>query len=529
MKTKFLPLVLVALNLSGIAQVTWNTSLNSFPAGQNANFGTLTDNPILFKTNNTARMTLAKDGKLNIADLAGEGNSLLMVDANGNMQRLPYTPPIACGIGIVPWNIGGNNAVVAPNTDYNSIGTCNGIPFLLKSNNVKTIALQTNGKIGMGPGNNDPNQVPLVDFLDPASGNTNHLKIHGTASGAIETSADMALYNNSGNFGIYNGNLANPSARFLADNVGDMNFYNSGNFIVNGGSPGNSNVNFSIDLFGYTKILNNLDVGNLNNNNARIGVDALNSTGVLVYANNGNAALHVANSAGASRFKVWVNSGGGDDTKAHIAGATQIGFYQTVGMADATTRLNVDASGGTPNGVKVTTNNHLIKTFYAEYNGTQTFMVTGEGKTQIGYPVGISVPAAYWLTVNGKVGAREVVVTLATPWPDYVFEKSYKLNSLDYIEAYIAKNKHLPNMPGAAELKAEVFGLNLGEMQGRQMEKIEELYLHLIELNAEKKELKKAIEDLKTVVSEQQKDTEKLRGEMESIKTYLSQQKQKSK
>jgi hypothetical protein len=518
MKKKILSIAFIGLNVLGIAQ-TWSTGLNSFPAGQNANFGTLTDNTILFKTNNITRMTMAKDGKITIPDLAGDGSVLLMADPNGIMQRIPTQPPVSCGTGHTPWNIGGNTLLFAPFTDFNSAGTCNGYPFLLKANNIKTIALQINC-----PGNDNVNQVPLADFIDPANGNTNHLQIHGTASGAIETSADMALYNNNGNFGIYNGNQASPSARFLASAAGDMNIYNTGDFIINGGTPGpgNSNPNFSIDGAGYTKILNNLDIGNLNNNNARIGVDAINIPGVLVYANNGNAGLHVANSAGATRFKVWVNSGGGDDTKAHIAGSTQIGFYQSVGMADAFARLNVDASGGTLNGLKVTTNNGSIKAIYTEYNGGQTFLVNGEGRTQIGTPVAGGVSGAYWLTVNGKVGAREVMVSSLTPWPDYVFENDYHLNSLDFVEAYIEKNKHLPNMPSAGELKAEPFGLNLGEMQGRQMEKIEELFLHVISLNNEKKEMRSQLKEL----SEQ---TAALQKELQAMKEQSAKSQSKTK
>lgn len=86
------------------------------------------------------------------------------------------------------------------------------------------------------------------------------------------------------------------------------------------------------------------------------------------------------------------------------------------------------------------------------------------------------------LSVNGKIRAHEVKVETAN-WPDYVFEPDYKLPSLTEIEAYIQKNKHLPEMPSAAQLTDK--GLELGEMVKIQQKKIEELTLYLIEKNKE--------------------------------------------
>ncbi len=96
-----------------------------------------------------------------------------------------------------------------------------------------------------------------------------------------------------------------------------------------------------------------------------------------------------------------------------------------------------------------------------------------------------------------KIGAREIKVSIQNPWPDYVFNKTYNLQSLEGVEKYIKQNQHLPNIPSAKELNKDVLGLDLAKMQGLQMEKIEEIYLHLIELNKQIKELKKENEELK--------------------------------
>jgi cytoskeletal protein CcmA (bactofilin family) len=96
---------------------------------------------------------------------------------------------------------------------------------------------------------------------------------------------------------------------------------------------------------------------------------------------------------------------------------------------------------------------------------------------------------------NGYVYAREINVMPTTiTFPDYVFAKNYKLMPLAEVENYVTANKHLPNIPSAKEV--ETNGINLADLQIKQMEKIEELYLHLIELKKENEALKTRIESL---------------------------------
>lgn len=87
---------------------------------------------------------------------------------------------------------------------------------------------------------------------------------------------------------------------------------------------------------------------------------------------------------------------------------------------------------------------------------------------------------------NGNVRATEVRVK-TNIFPDYVFEKDYKLMSLKDVDKFIKKNKHLPNIPKGEEIIKK--GLDLGNIQVKQMEKIEELYLHIIELEKRIKKL----------------------------------------
>ncbi|TCC97697.1 hypothetical protein [Pedobacter hiemivivus] len=93
--------------------------------------------------------------------------------------------------------------------------------------------------------------------------------------------------------------------------------------------------------------------------------------------------------------------------------------------------------------------------------------------------IGTTDPKNYRLAVNGKIRAQEIKVE-ASPWPDYVFADSYSLPTLQETEKHIKEKGHLPGIPSAAEVKAN--GIDLGEMNAKLLQKIEELTLHLIEL-----------------------------------------------
>ncbi len=101
------------------------------------------------------------------------------------------------------------------------------------------------------------------------------------------------------------------------------------------------------------------------------------------------------------------------------------------------------------------------------------------------------------LYVSGKIKANEIKVETPLSIPDYVFEKDYKLLSLREVEAYIKKNKHLPGIPSAQEVKNDG-GLDLGLMNIKLLEKVEELTLYLISEKKENEELKAKNEDLNT-------------------------------
>lgn len=84
------------------------------------------------------------------------------------------------------------------------------------------------------------------------------------------------------------------------------------------------------------------------------------------------------------------------------------------------------------------------------------------------------------LFVKKGVRTEQVKVDMsAGKWADYVFADDYKLLSLKEVKKHIDENGHLPAMPSAEEVAEQ--GVNLGEMDAKLLEKIEELTLYIIE------------------------------------------------
>ena len=82
------------------------------------------------------------------------------------------------------------------------------------------------------------------------------------------------------------------------------------------------------------------------------------------------------------------------------------------------------------------------------------------------------------LTVAGNIAAREIKVS-TTAGADFVFEPTYKLADLTELEKFVKTNKHLPEIPTAKEMVEN--GVNLGGLNIKLLQKVEELTLHLIE------------------------------------------------
>jgi len=173
--------------------------------------------------------------------------------------------------------------------------------------------------------------------------------------------------------------------------------------------------------------------------------------------------------------------------------------YQATGLSSgATYQFTVsalDAAGNESNlssSVSVTTNSSTGGGNPVNQSG---WVVVGENINLPSGKVGIGTTVPdYELTVNGGIHSKEVKVDLSIPAPDYVFKESYNLKSLKETQEYIKQYGHLPNIPSAAIMEHN--GIELGVMNMKLLEKIEELTLYTIQQQKEIERLKSVEERL---------------------------------
>ncbi len=169
---------------------------------------------------------------------------------------------------------------------------------------------------------------------------------------------------------------------------------------------------------------------------------------------------------------------------------------------------NLPASPGSScNDANANTTNDIILADGCTCQGTSTVTNTSSvwtnrsnhilynGKVVIG-PNGTAIPGDYNLYVTKGILAEKVRVALTSgQWADYVFAKNYHLNSLSYVESYINQHQHLPNVPSAKEVEEN--GVDVGKMDATLLRQIEELYLHVIELNKKVESLEEEVQILR--------------------------------
>ena len=109
-------------------------------------------------------------------------------------------------------------------------------------------------------------------------------------------------------------------------------------------------------------------------------------------------------------------------------------------------------------------------------NQPSVLTLTGDGNVGIG----TNTTGGHKLAVEGTVISREIKVQ-PTGWSDFVFDSNYQLPSLEKVQEHINKKGHLPDIPSESEVVSN--GINLGAMDAKLLQKIEELTLYLIQQN----------------------------------------------
>ncbi|MDY3520285.1 hypothetical protein PG614_00740 [Riemerella anatipestifer] len=122
--------------------------------------------------------------------------------------------------------------------------------------------------------------------------------------------------------------------------------------------------------------------------------------------------------------------------------------------------------------------------------------------------IGMNTPTEK-LEVAGNVKATGFIGANASIFPDYVFQKyytgtsslkaDYNFKTLSQVEDFVKTNGHLPGYLSASKIKEQGY-IDLMATQLTNVEKIEELYLHLLEKDKEVKALKERLEKLEKLL-----------------------------
>ncbi|NBR15923.1 MAG: hypothetical protein EBU01_15305, partial [Crocinitomicaceae bacterium] len=175
-----------------------------------------------------------------------------------------------------------------------------------------------------------------------------------------------------------------------------------------------------------------------------------------------------------------------------IAPTSENGFYiqgpATSGKYGLSVRMLDNASDAIQvNGtISLLGNPGPIKNFYVKGNGevgTKDLFVYGKLRVTDG-----TTNNVFSVDNTGLIRSREILVD-NLPIPDYVFKSDYKLMTLKEVEKFVTKYHHLPNVKSELEFQ-EAGGVNLGEMNLKLLEKVEELTLYVIDLQKQIEELK---------------------------------------
>jgi hypothetical protein len=389
--------------------------------------------------------------------------------------------------------------------------------FYLATNNVNRMVIKASGNVGV---NTSSPAYPLdVNGII----NATSIYINGSpfAGGGSQwtTSGTNIFYNAAGAVGI---GTATPGSSYKLDVGGVINatglsvngtpiitspsqwtssgsniYYNSAGSVGIGTSAPSSN--YKLDIGGNLNISGLLFLNGVpfspnpsqwTTSGINIYYNALGSVGIGTATPGSSYKLDVAGALNASSISingVPFTSGGSQWTTS----GSNIYYNVTSGVVgigtatpNSTYKLDV---GGPVNATGLYVNGTPFYGSQWVTSGTN-ISYTSAGSVSIG----TTTPGSYKLAVAGKIAADgevRVFNTGTTSFPDYVFDPSYKLQSLEEIENYVTKNHHLPEVPSAAEIEKN--GMSLNDMNIILLKKVEELTLHLIEIKKEVEELRK--------------------------------------
>lgn len=492
----------VSINQPDRSDWTMTGNANSNPATQF--IGTNDNKDFVFKTNSIERARIKSSGELNLSSLSGSGYNVVMADPNGKLVRTSSISGIPeCHL---PWEMCGNYIGVIPTA---FVGTNDNYDLLFKTNanggGGENMRIKTNGKVGIGTSN--PSQKLEVAHNDGA----------GIAGGMLLNNLSTTNKNSEIKFSQGNTNLWSIG--------NDVAHNNSQNFFIydNVTSSGFGATRFLIDANGNTGIGTGNPSEKLQvtdgsvyvqgeNQGLIIDAQANKRIGLIKYSGKEAGIWRVANQSfeiGRVNVSSLPGSPSNFSTDLFINGNGNIGVGNTnpseklevSGKGKFTDLQATSLSGNTGKLIQLDANGNLQASFVSsasvgQWGANGTNIYRSSGKVFIGMSSCTNcTTVGYSLYVNDGIMTRDVKVTATTPFPDYVFEKKYKLMSLYELENYIKINKHLPDMPSAKEVEKSN-GYEVGDMITKIVKQNEEQALYIIEQQKQIDELKASVKNL---------------------------------
>ncbi len=198
-----------------------------------------------------------------------------------------------------------------------------------------------------------------------------------------------------------------------------------------------------------------------------------------------NGNFRLSNSSGISTIKTGLLS-------------NELNLYVANDAIDSPTYIEMKNNGNGEGNLKLA---GTSVDFYYNTNNTSRgdygMSLKSTGQLVIGNVAGLDTDSdVYKLFVEKGIRTELLRVDLQGDWSDYVFEDDYELKSIAEVQDYVKTYKHLPGMPSAAEVGEK--GINVAEMDALLLRQLEEIWLHLMELQEENEALKAEVEHLKS-------------------------------
>ncbi len=381
-------------------------------------------------------------------NLGGKFYHYSIEDSNGCSTRnyVELTEPKTKG-----WQLNGNTEV-DPNVQY--LGTNDSSSFVIKTNSALALKINGEGNLGVG--------------IEPT---TAKLSINGD----VLVNAGLKLpflntYNDTASSSLQNFRL------IAIDENGNISRLGN-NFPVQGLLPQEQRCKLTQQneyLAQWAYVTGSPSLATIGTEDCRpfVGIGTISPQ--TRFDVNGNLFIRGGLQVGGSSFSLPENW----DAGIQLNRSTLI---QSVNETSLSILNSFNSDGQTA--VKIAVNRD--KTYALQVKSADTnipkFYVLGDGTTVVGYESEPINTANSKLKVYGLISSRGVRVTEGV-FPDYVFNSQYPKPSIENIQSYVLKHKHLPGVMSEAEVKA-MNGFELGELSIQSLQKIEELYLIIFQLN----------------------------------------------